>query len=50
LRIYKTKTFRRFQRKEGITDASLREAVTRAEAGSVDAKLGRCLIKQRVAR
>jgi hypothetical protein len=50
LRIYKTKIFRRFQRKEGMTDAALREAVRRAEDGSVDAKLGRCLIKQRVAR
>jgi len=50
LRIYKTKPFRRFQRKEGMTDAALCEAVKRAEDGSVDAKLGRNLIKQRVAR
>jgi len=50
LQIFKTKTFRRFQRKEDITDADLYEAVKRAEDGSVDAKLGRCLIKQRVAR
>lgn len=50
MRIYKIKTFRRFQRKEGMTDAALCEAVKRAEDGSVDAKLGRNLIKQRVAR
>ena len=50
MKIYKTKTFRRFQRKEGMTDATLCEAVKRAEDGSVDAKLGRNLIKQRVAR
>lgn len=50
MRIYKTKTFRRFQRKEGMTDAALCDAVRRAEACSVDAQLGRYLIKQRVAR
>ncbi len=50
MRIYKTKTFRRFQRKESMADAALCEAVKRAEEGSVDAKLGRNLIKQRVAR
>jgi len=50
VRVYKTKTFRRFQRKEGMTDAVLCEAVRRAEQGSVDARLGRNLIKQRVAR
>ncbi len=33
-----------------MTDAALCEAVKRAEDGSVDAKLGRNLIKQRVAR
>lgn len=50
MRIYKTKTFRRFQRKEGMTDAALCLAIRRAEDGSVDARLGRNLIKQRVAR
>lgn len=33
-----------------MTDAALCEAVKRAEDGSVDANLGRNLIKQRVAR
>lgn len=50
VRIYKTKVFRRFQRKEGMTDAALADAVRRAEEGLVDADLGRGLIKQRVAR
>jgi hypothetical protein len=50
VRIYKTKFFRRFQRKEGMTDAALCEAVARAENGLVDADLGHGLIKQRVAR
>jgi len=48
--IYKTKTFARFARDEGIGDRSLREAVERADKGLVDADLGGNLIKQRVAR
>ena len=50
MRIYVTKTFRRFQRREGIADAALVEAVNRADAGLIDADLGGGLIKQRVAR
>src|SRR5436190_20900606 len=50
MRIYVTKTFRRFQRREGIADAALVEAVDRADAGLIDADLGGGLIKQRVAR
>jgi hypothetical protein len=50
LRIFKTKSFRRFQRKERISDRSLSDAIGRAERGLVDAKLGHGLIKQRVAR
>jgi len=37
-------------RRERITDASLREAIERAERGIIDADLGSRLIKQRVAR
>jgi hypothetical protein len=48
--IYVTKTFRRFQRREGIDDAALVEAVDRADAGLIDADLGGGLIKQRIAR
>ena len=50
MRVYATKTFRRFQRKEGISDAALVEAVDRAETGLIDADLGGGLIKQRIAR
>jgi hypothetical protein len=50
VQIYVTKTFQRFQRKEQISDQALRQAIERAEAGLVDADLGKGLIKQRVAR
>ncbi len=50
MRIFKTKWFARFARREGIADASLREAIERAEQGLIDADLGGGLIKQRVAR
>ncbi len=50
MRIYKTKVFLRFQRKEGVADAALCEAITRADKGLIDADLGRGLIKQRVPR
>lgn len=50
MRIFKTKWFIRFARKENLSDASLCEAVNRAELGLIDAELGGGLIKQRVAR
>jgi hypothetical protein len=50
VRIFKTRGVRRFARRERITDTSLREAIERAERGSIDADLGGGLIKQRVAR
>jgi hypothetical protein len=50
LRVLRTKNFARFQRKERIDDATLCEAVSRAEHGLIDADLGHSLIKQRVAR
>ena len=50
MRIFKTRTFARFVRKEKMRDAKLIEAVTRAEQGLVDANLGGNIIKQRVAR
>lgn len=49
-RIFKTRWFARFARREGIADASLLDAITRAERGLIDADLGGGLIKQRVAR
>jgi hypothetical protein len=50
LRVFKTKWFARFARRERISDASLCEAVRRAERGLVDADLGGGVLKQRVAR
>jgi len=50
LRVFKTKEFSRFARREGIDEERLSEAVDRAERGLVDADLGGGLIKQRVAR
>ena len=48
--IFKPRWFQPFARKEGITDAVLREAVARAEKGRLDANLGGEVIKQRIAR
>ena len=50
MKIFATKVFARFARKERLDDRRLCEAITRAECGSVDADLGGNLIKQRVAR
>lgn len=50
MRIFKTKGVTRFTRREQVRDASLREAIERAERGTIDADLGGGLIKQRVAR
>jgi hypothetical protein len=50
VRVYKTKEFGRFARKERIADAKLCEAVERAGKGLIDADLGGGLIKQRIAR
>lgn len=50
MRVLVTKTFKRFQRKERISDQAMLHAVERAEIGLVDADLGGGLNKQRVAR
>jgi hypothetical protein len=50
VRIFKTKVFAKYARRERIGDASLREAVLRAEQGLLDANLGGNVIKQRIAR
>ena len=50
MRIFKTKWFRRFARKEKISNKSLCEAIERAERGIIDADLGDNIIKQRIAR
>src|ERR1035438_10178138 len=50
MQVLKTRWFTKFARNEEIADASLREAIARAERGLIDADLGGGLIKQRVAR
>jgi hypothetical protein len=50
LRVFKTKEFVRFARREDVDDERLCEAVGRARRGLVDADLGGGLIKQRIAR
>jgi len=50
IRILKTKWFLRFARRERISDATLREAVTRMMQGQIDSNLGGGVVKQRVAR
>jgi len=50
VRIFKTRSFVRFARRERISDETLVDAVARAERGLIDADLGSGLIKQRVAR
>jgi len=50
VRIFMTRWFRRFARKEHLADEMLLDAVRRAERGQIDADLGGGVIKQRVAR
>jgi hypothetical protein len=50
MRIFKSKWFARFARKNRIDDSALRLAVSDMEAGNFDAGLGGCVCKQRVAR
>ena len=50
MRIFQSRWFNRFARKEGIAAKALLDAVDRAEAGQIDAALGSEVIKQRIAR
>ncbi|KMO39143.1 hypothetical protein VQ03_16095 [Methylobacterium tarhaniae] len=50
MRIYALPRFAKDTVKLGLDDTALAHAVTRAESGLIDAGLGLCLIKQRVAR
>ena len=50
MRIFISRWFQRFARKERIASAALCEAVARAENGQIDADLGGEVIKQRIAR
>ena len=50
MRIFANRWFARFADKQNICDDDLREAVSRAERGLIDADLGGGVIKQRIAR
>jgi hypothetical protein len=50
VRIFTSRWFQRFARKEGISDSDLLDAVERAARGQIDADLGGEVIKQRIAR
>jgi len=50
VRIFKTKPFNRFARRENLDDSSLLQAVFEIERGLVDADLGSGIVKKRVAR
>lgn len=50
MRVFKTKWFARYARREQIDDESLCEAIKRAERELIDADLGGELIKQRIAK
>lgn len=49
-RVYKSKWFQRFARKEEIEDEALMDAIDRAEKGQIDASLGGGVLKLRIAR
>ena len=50
LRVFRTRAFTRFARREGLEDGALFEAIQRAGKGLIDADLGGDVIKQRIAR
>ena len=50
MRVYKNAWFKRFARKEKISDRDLLDCIDRAEKGQIDAELGGGVIKQRIAR
>jgi len=50
VRSFKVKTFERWMRKVGLTDAMLRVAVEEMSRGLIDASLGGHIVKKRVAR
>jgi hypothetical protein len=50
VRVFESRWFCRFARKERISDAALLDSVARAEKGLIDADLGGGVIKQRIPR
>jgi hypothetical protein len=49
IRIFKTKTFSRWMRKNSLSDDELRQAVTEMATGLIDADLGGGVFKKRLA-
>ena len=49
MRVFKTRQFDRWARKEGVTDPTLWAAVIEMENGLIDADLGGHLVKKRIA-
>lgn len=49
MQIFQTQWFSRWGIKEGLSERTLRQAVTEIEQGLVDAKLGGSVVKKRVA-
>ena len=50
MRVFKTKWFARFARREGLADSRLVETIKEIESGLFEADYGGVLIKKRVAR
>lgn len=50
MRVFKTKWFARFARREGMTDSRLLEAFQEIDKGLIDVDYGGGLIKKRIAR
>ena len=50
MRVFKSKHFSRYARKEGIEDTALANAICEIENGLVDGVLGGGLVKKRIAR
>jgi hypothetical protein len=50
VRVLKNHGFARAARKEGLTDQTLCTAAAEIESGLIDARLGGCLLKKRIAK
>jgi hypothetical protein len=50
MRLFKSKSFRKFAQKERLSDAALCSVIKEVEAGKIDADYGGGVIKQRIAR
>ncbi|ACK51469.1 protein of unknown function DUF1044 [Methylocella silvestris BL2] len=50
MKAYRTRSFQREAKNDGVSDEDCAEALRRAERGLIDADLGGCLIKQRIPR